>query len=80
MMYFCSQGCSGEDLLMFDELSGNERLSIEEALRLGLRPLDINDIDMLTATDWVTDAGAAEQQLRLDHNIGGSDGSFSRPL
>ena len=68
-------GCE-RDLLTFDELNGDEGLTIDEALLLGLSPLDLNDIDLLTDTDWVADA--AEEQLRLDHHIANND-NYYRP-
>jgi len=69
----CLCDCSGlsddRDLpTTFDELHGDEGLSIDEALRLGLSPLDLNDIGLLTDTDLIADS-AAEEQLRLDQPV-----------
>jgi len=59
----------------FNELIGDEDLTVDEALRLGLSPLDLNDIDVLLSTDFVADS-AAEQQLRLDQHMPTSTTSF----
>jgi len=73
------EGCSERDLLAFDQLSGTEDLSVDEALRLGLTPLDVSDIDLLTDTQWVT--GDDEQQLRLDHHAASRPtNNFYRPF
>jgi len=58
--------CQGELPTSFDELSGDECISVDEALRLGLSPLDLSDLELLSDSHWVADA-AAEHQLRLDN-------------
>jgi len=75
-MYVCVyvKGFSERDLPTFDELSGDEDLSVDEALRLGLTPLDLNDIWQLS-DDWVADA--AEEQLRLDHHVASTNNHYS---
>ena len=75
-MYVCVyvKGFSERDLPTFDELSGDEELSVDEALRLGLTPLDLNDIWQLS-DDWVADA--AEEQLRLDHHVASTNNHYS---
>ena len=74
----CVKGCSQRELPSFDQLSGDESLSVDEALRLELSPLDLNDIDLLTDTDWVADADA-EEQLRLDQYVPNTD-NYYRPF
>jgi len=57
------------ELMSVDDLSGAECLSVDEALRLSLSPLDLSDLQLLTdQSDWLTDAADAEQQLRLDNH------------
>ena len=64
------------DLPAFEELSGDEGLTIDEALRLGLSPLDLNDISLLSDTDWIADS-AAEEQLRHDHGMATSNNYYT---
>jgi len=68
--------------MSFDELSADEGLSIDEALMLGLSPLDLNDIAQLTEdADCLFTDPSAEEQLRLDHNnYYTSQDNYYRPL
>ena len=58
----CVCVCEGDLPMSFDAA---ECLNVDEALRLGLSPLDLNDLQLLSDCGWV-DADAAEHQLRLD--------------
>ena len=80
-------GCSDErDLLTFDELNGDEGLSVDEALRLGLSPLDLNDIGLLTSDLLTSDStelfadSVAEEQLRLDQPVVPTSSNYYRPF
>jgi len=85
-MFVCEgstdRGEGGIDLPMtFDELSGDEALSIDEALRLGLSPLDLNDIAQLTEdANCLFSDPSAEEQLRLDHSNYRTPDNYYRPL
>jgi len=61
--------------MKLDEWPG---LSVDDALRLGLSPLNMDDINLLTDNNLVADA--AEQLLRCDHVARTTTSNYYQPL